>query len=121
VILPKFALMIHLRMFPMQTRDLLQRLNLPTGDLNTLPGSAKRFPDGAQYRIEIPSVEGARVLAAVVAEAAALGVRLHRVSQGSGIMMLADDEIREMARIGRENGIEVSLFVGARAAWDTGA
>jgi hypothetical protein len=36
-------------------------------------------------------------------------------------MLLTDDEIREMARLGREAQIEVSLFVGPRAAWDTGA
>jgi hypothetical protein len=46
---------------------------------------------------------------------------IHRVSQGSGIMLLTDAEIREMAQLGREAGIEVSLFVGPRAAWDTGA
>lgn len=103
------------------TRQTLEKLNYPAGDLHALPASQKRFPDGAQYRIEIPSVEGVGVLAAVIAEANARGVCVHRVSQGSGIMMLTDDEIREMARLGRENGIEVSLFVGPRAAWDTGA
>lgn len=103
------------------TRSFLEHLNLPSGDLFSLPDSTKRFPDGAQYRIEIPSVEGPRALTAVLEEAQRQGVTLHRVSQGSGIMMLTDDEIREMARLGRENGVEVSLFVGPRAAWDTGA
>ena len=46
---------------------------------------------------------------------------IHRVSQGSGIMLLTDAELREMAKLGREAGIEVSLFVGPRAGWDTGA
>ena len=104
-----------------RTHMFLKKLNLPSGDLFSLPDSEKRFPDGAQYRIEIPSVEGPRVLAAVLEEASTRGVPIHRVSQGSGIMMLTDDEILEMARLGRENGIEVSLFVGPRAAWDTGA
>ncbi|MEP7290870.1 MAG: hypothetical protein ABI835_03755 [Chloroflexota bacterium] len=105
----------------LNTRDFLQKLNLPAGDLFTLPTSEKRFPDGAQYRIEIPSVEGPRVLAAVLEEAESRRVPIQRVSQGSGIMMLTDAEIREMGRLGREAGIEVSLFVGPRAAWDTGA
>lgn len=103
------------------TRRLLENLGLPPGDLFTLPDSQKRFPDGAQYRVEIPSVEGPSVLAAVLGEAKARGVTVHRISQGSGIMMLSDDDIREMARLGHEAGIEVSLFVGPRAAWDTGA
>jgi len=103
------------------TRAFLQSLGLPPGDLNELPTSPKRFPDGAQYRVEIPSVEGPRALIAVLEEAETRRVRLHRVSQGSGVMLLTDGEIREMARLGAEARIEVSLFVGPRAAWETGA
>ncbi|NLF00513.1 MAG: hypothetical protein GX601_05975 [Anaerolineales bacterium] len=103
------------------TRAFLERLGLPPGDLHTLPSSPKRFPDGAEYRVEIPSVEGPQALAAVLEEGRARGVRIHRVSQGSGVMLLTDSEIREMARLGVEAQIEVSLFVGPRAAWETGA
>ena len=46
---------------------------------------------------------------------------MHRVSQGSGIMLLSDEEIREMVRVGEEHGIEVNLFVGPRASFDIGA
>ena len=103
------------------TRDFLKKLGLPPGDLNELPSSAKRFPDGAQYRVEIPSVEGPNALAAVLSEAERRKVRVHRVSQGSGIMLLTDGEIREMVKLGAEAHIEVSLFVGPRASWETGA
>ena len=103
------------------TRAFLTRLGLPPGDLHDLPATSKRFPDGAHYRVEIPSVEGPRALAAVLSEAEARRVRVHRVSQGSGIMLLTDSEIREMAKLGKEAGIEVSLFVGPRAGWETGA
>lgn len=103
------------------TRDLLTRLGLPAGDAYHLPDSPKRFPDGAQYRVEIPSTEGPAALLAVLEEAEKQDVLIHRVSQGSGIMLLTDSEIREMAKLGAEAGIEVSLFVGPRAAWDTGA
>src|SRR5258708_22415739 len=97
------------------------RVALPTGDAFDLPASAKRFPDGAHYRIEIPSCEGPRALAAILEEGERLKVPFQRVSQGSGIMLLTDEEIREMAGLGHAAGIEVSLFVGPRAAWDTGA
>jgi len=103
------------------TRSFLSRLGLPAGDLFDLPSSSKRFPDGAHYRIEIPSVEGPTVLEAVLEEAERLHVTVHRVSQGSGILLLTDAEICAMAQLGREAQIEVSLFVGPRAAWDTGA
>lgn len=105
--------------FPVQSY--LANLGLPSGDAHNLPVSNRRFQDNAQYRIEIPSVEGPRVFAAVLEEAARLKVPIHRISQGSGIMLLTDGEIEEMVRLGNQSGAEVSLFVGPRAAWDTGA
>jgi len=103
------------------TRDFLASLGLPRGDAYDLPTSPKRFPDGAQYRVEIPSVEGPRALATVLEEGEHQRVLIQRVSQGSGIMLLNDAEIREMAVLGHDAGIEVSLFVGPRAAWETSA
>src|SRR5579863_565174 len=99
-------------------KHLLQELGLPSGDRYDLPSSGLRFPDGAQYRIEIPSVEGPEALRAVLEAAQALGVTVHRVSQGSGIMLLSDAELTDMARTGHEQGIEVSLFAGPRAPWE---
>ena len=104
-----------------RVRDFLQKQSLPRGELYDLPSSQKRFPDGAQYRVEIPSVEGPRALAAVLQEAKDSGVTIHRISQGSGIWMLSDEEIRQMCKLGADAGIEVSLFVGPRAAWGTSA
>ncbi len=101
--------------------SILKSLNLPTRDAYDLPTSSKRFPDGAAYRVEIPSCEGPKALRAVIDEAAARKVRVHRVSQGSGIMLQTDEEIREMLALGAEHGIEVCLFVGPRANWDTGS
>lgn len=83
--------------------------------------SPLRFPDGAHCRIEIPSTESPRALAAVLEEAAARNVPVHRTSQGSGIMLLTDDEIREMVAIGKAAEIEMNLFVGPRATFDIGA
>ena len=82
--------------------------------------SDARFSDGLRSRIEIPSVEGPRVLEAVLDEAERRSVPVRRVSQGSGVMMLTDAEIRELASLGAGAGVEVSLFLGPRGAWDTG-
>jgi hypothetical protein len=84
------------------------------------PASQASFPDGAHFRIEIPSVEGPAVLKAVVAEAAERRITVNRVSQGSGAMLLSSAELAEMARVAADNGIEVSLFVGPREEWDIG-
>jgi len=106
---------------PRATPSVLAALNLPPRDAYDLPTSGKRFADGGQYRIEIPSVEGPQALEAVLEAAERLSVPVHRVSQGSGIMLQTDEEIARMVARGREHGVEVCLFVGPRASWDTGA
>lgn len=85
------------------------------------PTSPARFADGSRYRVEIPSCDGPKVMRAVLDTAAELDVPVHRISQGSGVMMLSDAEIGEMVAMGADNGVEVNLFIGPRAAWDTGA
>jgi hypothetical protein len=104
-----------------ETRDFLRSIGLPGGDLHHLPTSEKRFRDGAQYRVEIPSTEGPRALEAVLEEAERLDVRVHRVSQGSGVFMLSDAELDEMAQLAAEARVEVSLFARPNAGWDTSA
>jgi hypothetical protein len=84
------------------------------------PESAGRFADGARHHVEIASVEGPGVLRAVLDEAEAQGVRVHRVSQGSGVMLLSDGELDAMAALGREHDVEVCLFLGPRGGWDPG-
>jgi hypothetical protein len=103
------------------TREFVSGLGFPTGDAHDLPASSKRFPDGAQVRFEIPSVEGPNALAAVIEASNEYDVVIHRVSQGSGIMMCTDTEIREMLKMATAHGIEVSLFVGPRTPWDVTA
>ncbi len=103
------------------TRDFLRRLGLPGSDPLELPASTKRFADGGQYRIEIPSTEGPAALAAVLEEARARRVPIHRISQGSGIMLLTDEDIVQMCELGRRASVEVNLFIGPRATYDIGA
>lgn len=102
----------------MRADDVLQSRGLVAA---ALPVSTLKFPDGADFRIEVPSVEGPTVLAAVVQEANRRGVTVNRVSQGSGAMLLSESELREMSRIGSDSGLEVSLFIGPREEWGIGA
>ena len=104
-----------------ETQQFLAKLKLPTEDNHALKPSSKRFKNGGQYRIEIPSVEGPRVFREVLEAAKAHKVPIHRISQGSGVMLLTRAEIREMAEIGHDESIEVCLFVGPRATFETGA
>ena len=103
------------------TAELLRALGLPGGDLHQRPASAKRFPDGVEWRVEIPSVEGPRCLEAVLEEAKRLEVPVRRVSQGSGTMLLTDEELDEMVAQAADAGVELSLFARPCAGWDASA
>ncbi len=104
-----------------KTQEFLAKLKLPGEDNHALKPTSRRFPDGGEYRFEIPSVEGPRVFREVLETAKEYQVPVHRVSQGSGIMLLTKKEIGEMARIGHDQRIEVCLFIGPRAPFETGA
>ncbi len=86
----------------------------------SLTASQARFPDGEQLRIEIPSVENPKAMAAVLEEADRSGVVVHRVSQGSGAMLLTVAELREMTVMGADRGVEVNLFIGPREEYGIG-
>lgn len=85
------------------------------------PVSSQRFADGRAWKLELPSVEGPAVLSATFEEADRLGVPVHRVSQGSGIQLLMDDEIRDMVDQCHSRDVELCLFVGPRGSFDIGA
>lgn len=101
--------------------DLLTRLGLPSRDLGELPASAKRFPDGVAWRMEIPSVEGPACVRAVLTGAHERGVPIRRLSQGSGIFLHTDAELDEMAQLAAEAGVEYSLFARPCAGWGLSA
>jgi hypothetical protein len=102
-------------------RAALEQVGQESRELAALPTSTKTFADGARFRIEIPSVEGPAVLGAVIEEADKLGVPVHRVSQGSGVAMLLDRELDEMAAAAASRRLEVSLFTRPNASWHLSA
>ncbi|MFD3484288.1 hypothetical protein [Streptomyces sp. NPDC058665] len=99
----------------------LATLGLAAPDDHPADTSPHTFPDGGTWRTEIPSVEGPEALTEVLKESARLDVPVHRISQGSGVWMLTDDEITEMAGACADRDIELCLFTGPRGTWDTGA
>ncbi|RYJ21149.1 hypothetical protein CU044_6632 [Streptomyces sp. L-9-10] len=98
----------------------LASLGLAAPEPRSVDASPHAFPDGGRWRTEIPSVEGPESLAEVLKESTRLEVPIHRVSQGSGVWMLSDAEITEMAGACAARDIELCLFTGPRGTWDTG-
>jgi hypothetical protein len=103
------------------TKDFLAKIGLPTGDAYDLPTSEKRFPDGGQYRFEVPGIQGPAAMKALLTQIEAYGLTIHRVTQTKGIMLLADEDIQEMVALAKQYGVELVLSVGPRATTDTSA
>ena len=104
----------------MKADEALGRLGL-SSSVSGPEASELRFPDGAHFRVEIPSVENLRVLQAVLDSAHEHEIVVNRVSQGSGAMLLSESELGELAVVAAEAGVEVSLFVGPREGYGVGA
>lgn len=99
----------------------MEKIGMPTGDAYDLPTSDKRFSDGAQYRFEVPGIQGPKAMKSLLTAIAAYGLCIHRVTQTKGIMLLADEDIREMVALAEEHQVELVLAIGPRATTDTSA
>lgn len=104
-----------------KTQKFLNSLGLPTGDLYDLPTSTKTFEDGAQYRFEVPGIQGPAAMESLLEAQEKLGIDIHRVTQTKGIMMLLDTEIEAMSAMARDKKLELVLSIGPRATYDTSA
>ncbi|AMD17017.1 peptidase [Methanobrevibacter sp. YE315] len=83
--------------------------------------SAKCFSDGGQYRFEVPGIQSPKTMEALLNESAKQDIFIHRVTQTKGIMLLTDDEIKEMVDLAIGYGCELFLAIGPRATYDTSA
>ncbi len=104
-----------------KTREFLKSIGLPGGDAYDLPTSSKRFSDGAQYRFEVPGIQGPKVMEALLEEMDKHAIPLHRVTQTKGIMMLTDQEIMSMVKLAQQAESDLILAIGPRATTDTSA
>ncbi|MGH6952614.1 MAG: peptidase [Alphaproteobacteria bacterium] len=105
-----------------ESRAYLRRIGYPQGDDFSRPSSKARFPDGAHFRVEVPTVNSAdsvATLVRVVEEEA--GVKINRIDQTQGIMRFSDKEHQAYLDVGRERGIEIFFALGPRGTYDTGA
>lgn len=101
------------------TREFLKKIGIEGTykDFN----SDKRFKDDGQYRFEVPGIQSPKTMNALLKEAVKNNIFIHRVTQTKGIMMLTDEEIKEMVNLAVNYGCELFLAVGPRATYDTSA
>ena len=90
-----------------ETRAQLAQLSLPKGDNYELKDSPKRFSDGAQYRFEVPGIQGPAAMKALLEQLQEYGLHIHRVTQTKGIWTLTDEEIKKMVALAEEHQVQL--------------
>ncbi len=104
-----------------ETRAYLKKIGMPTGDLFDMPTSAARFPDGAAYRIEVPTVNTAEAVEALLDTATKNNITINRVTETYGMFRHTRQELKEYVKLCADYGAELVFSVGPRATYDTGA
>lgn len=103
----------------MRPTDFLKTLGI--NKTNQIEESELRFPDGAEYRFEVPGIQKPEAMASLLDASQEYDVTVHRITQTKGIMLLTDSEIEEMIEMARAAKIGLFLSVGPRATYDTSA
>ena len=104
-----------------KSRAFLRTLGLPGGDLHSLPGSERTFPGGAQFGVEVPTVNTAAAARALLRESERLGVTVNRIDETLGAFRHTRAELLEYAALCRDSGVALTVSIGPRAAYDTSA
>ena len=103
------------------TRQYLQKLGFPGEDLWHLPTSEITFPDDANFRIEIPTVNTFEAAASLLKEAEYLGITINRMTETYGLFRHTRLEIENWVKLCRDYGCQLLMSPGPRATYDTGA
>jgi hypothetical protein len=104
-----------------ETRAYLKKIGMPSGDLFDMPTSTARFPDGGAYRIEVPTVNTAEAVEALLETATKNNITINRVTETYGMFRHTRQELKEYCKLCSDYGAELVLSVGPRATYDTGA
>lgn len=104
-----------------ETRKYLKKIGMPQGDAYDMPSSALRFPDGGAFRIEVPTVNSAEAVAALLETSSKNGITINRVTETYGMFRHTREEIKEYCRLCHDYGAELLMSTGPRATYDTGA
>lgn len=101
--------------------SILAAQGLPPADDYALAASPHRFDDGGHFRLEVSGVERLCTLEALLDEADAIDVHIHRVvAFGAGATMIDTGELRAFAELAAERRIDVVACPGPRSGWDRG-
>lgn len=94
---------------------------LAVQDLQADIEQGRTFNDGAHYRIEVPTVNSVAALAALLEAAYKRNVTINRITETLGLFRHARQDITEYVSLCASAGALLTMSVGPRAVYDTGA
>ena len=103
------------------TRKYLQKLGFPEQDLWNLPSSSLTFADGANFRIEVPTVNTFKAAVALLKKAELLGITINRLTETYGLFRHTRTEIHNWVNLCKDYGCQLIMSHGPRATYDTSA
>lgn len=106
---------------PYQVKSFLASRGLAIQDLQSDVEHARTFGDGAHYRIEVPTVNSVAALAALLEEADKRNVVINRITETLGLFRHGRPDIAEYVSLCASAGALLTMSVGPRAVYDTGA
>ncbi|MGD2085283.1 MAG: peptidase [Candidatus Aminicenantes bacterium] len=113
--------MNHFELVGKETRDYLESINFPRGDIYSLVDSEKKYLDGENYGIEIASAQTPDVMQTMLKITKKNSFTPNRFTETRGIFRLTDDDIKKMVNICLNENIGLILSIGPRAFYDTSA
>lgn len=99
--------------------DILRKLGLPECDNYDLSSSPNCFPDGADFRVEVPVVNSFDTFRAIVSRTRRRGVTVNRATETIGLFRHTREELTDYLRLAEDEGITMVFSVGPRATYDT--
>jgi hypothetical protein len=103
------------------TRKFLKNINMPSGDDMQLLPSGKKFKDGADFRIEVPTINSFTAAHDLLQMADKSNITINRITETYGIFRHAKNEIVDWVALTKDYGCELMMSHGPRATYDTSA
>lgn len=105
----------------MLASELLSTLDLPVSDGADRSLNPRVFPDGGDYRAEVPVVNSFATFKALVRRSRAHGTVINRVTETLGMFRHTRADISDYVTLAHDEGIALVMSVGPRATYDTSA
>ncbi len=103
-----------------ESRRMLAKVGMPSGDPAPPPDSPRRFADGGHYKWELAGAVDANAVGALIDRLDPVAPRIDQFTYTEGIMRLTDAEITELVEVCAGAERQLVMAAGPRGVYDIG-